>query len=59
MYPNETNMKPYEIWYYNRIEGGVLFIFGDLTGYNDYELLSSTKRGEIRDDNWQRRITTN
>ncbi len=59
MYPNETNMKPYEIWYYNRVEGGVLFIFGDLTGYNDYELLSSTKRGEIRDDNWQRRITTN
>ncbi len=59
MYPNETNMKPYEIWYYNQIEGGVLFIFGDLTGYNDYELLSSTKRGEIRDDTWQRRITTN
>ena len=59
MYPNETNMKPYEIWYYNQIEGGVLFIFGDLTGYSDYELLSSTKRGEIRDDTWQRRITTN
>lgn len=59
MYPNETNMKPYEVWYYNTIEGGVLFIFGDLTGYNDYELLSSTKRGEIRDDNWRRRLITN
>lgn len=59
MYPNETNMKPYEIWYYNSVEGGVSFAFGDLTGYNDYELLSSTKRGEIRDDTWQRRIITN
>ncbi|MFH0733566.1 MAG: GWxTD domain-containing protein [bacterium] len=59
MYPNETDKKPYEVWYYNTIEGGVLFVFGDLTGYNDYELLSSTKRGEIRDDNWTRRITTN
>ncbi len=59
MFPNETDKKPYEVWYYNTIEGGVLFVFGDLTGYNDYELLSSTKRGEIRDDNWSRRITTN
>lgn len=58
-YPNETNMKPYEIWYFNSIEGGVYFVFGDLTGFSDYELLSSTKRGEIRDDNWTRRVQTN
>ncbi|GJQ61653.1 MAG: hypothetical protein SCALA702_07060 [Melioribacteraceae bacterium] len=58
-YPNETNMKPYEIWYFNTIEGGVYFVFGDITGFSDYELLSSTKRGEIRDDNWTRRVQTN
>ncbi len=29
----------------------------EITGYNDYEILHSTKRGELRDDNWQRRIT--
>jgi len=58
-YPNETNMKPHEIWYYNSLEGGVQFIFGDLTGFSDYELLSSTKRGEIRDDYWTRRIYSN
>ncbi len=58
-YPNETNMKPYEIWYYNSIEGGVVFIFGDLTGFSDYELLSSTKRGEMQDDSWTRRLITN
>jgi len=55
-YPNETGQKPYEIWQYQSIEGGVIFVFADLTGYSNYELLSSTKRGELRDDNWQRRI---
>ena len=55
-HPNETDVKPYEIWHYNDIEGGVIFVFGDITGFNDYQLLHSTKRGELRDDNWQRRI---
>jgi len=55
-YPNQTEQKPYEIWQYQSIEGGVIFVFADLTGYSDYELLTSTKRGEVRDDNWQRRI---
>jgi GWxTD domain-containing protein len=55
-YPNTTDTKPYEIWRYESIEGGVQFIFGDITGFNDYQLLHSTKRGELRDDNWQRRI---
>ena len=55
-YPNQTDSKPYEIWRYESIEGGVEFIFGDITGFNDYQLLHSTKRGELRDDYWQRRI---
>ncbi len=58
-YPNQDNTKPYEIWRYNDIEGGVEFIFADLTGFNDYELISSTKRGEIQDSNWQSRISAN
>jgi GWxTD domain-containing protein len=57
-YPNVVNTKPYEIWQYNDIEGGVEFIFGDLTGLSDYQLLHSTKRGEISDPNWERRIKT-
>ena len=40
----------------HEIEGGVYFVFADLTGFSDYTLLHSTKRGELRDDNWQRRI---
>jgi GWxTD domain-containing protein len=55
-YPNQSEAKPYEIWHYNDLEGGVYFIFADITGFLDYVLLSSTKRGEIRDDNWYNRI---
>jgi GWxTD domain-containing protein len=57
-HPNEVDTKPYEIWYYNELEGGVLFVFGDLTGFSDYILLHSTVRGGLRDENWLRRITT-
>ena len=56
-YPNDIDKKPYEIWHYNRLEGGVYFIFGDVSGFSNYELLHSTKRGELRDDYWQRRIS--
>lgn len=57
-YPNQVDSKPYEIWNYNELEGGVIFVFGDLTGFSDYTLLHSTLRGELRDDNWSRRIAT-
>ncbi len=56
-YPNETNSKPYEIWHYNNIQGGVLFVFADLTGFSDYQLVNSTARGEYSDSNWQQRIS--
>jgi GWxTD domain-containing protein len=55
-YPNQTETRPHEIWYYYDLEGGVQFVFGDITGFSDYQLLHSTKRGELRDDRWQRRI---
>ena len=55
-YPNQIESRPYEIWHYNEIEGGVFFIFADLTGFSEYTLVHSTKRGELRDDNWERRI---
>ena len=58
-YPNQLDTRPYEIWQYTEIEGGVYFIFADLTGFSDYTLINSTKRGEIRDDNWSRRILVN
>lgn len=56
-FPNQIETKPYEIWHYDSVEGGVYFIFGDITGFSDYQLLHSNKRGELRDDYWIRRIT--
>lgn len=56
---NETDVKPYEIWHYNSIQGGVIFIFGDRTGFSDYILLHSTHRSELHDENWRRQIEAN
>ena len=58
-FPSERFTKPYEIWFYNEIEGGVEFVFADMSGFSNYELVHSNKRGELRDDNWSRRIATN
>lgn len=55
-FPNEIDTKPYEIWHYNDLQGGVIFVFADLTGFSDYQLINSTARGELRDDNWQQRV---
>ncbi len=55
-HPSSSDFKPYEIWSYQDLEGGVAFIFGDVTGFNSYELLHSTKRGELQNPDWQRRI---
>jgi GWxTD domain-containing protein len=56
---NEIDTKPYEIWSYHSIQGGVEFIFGDRTGFSDYILLHSTHRNELHDENWQRQISAN
>lgn len=47
-HPYEADLKPYEIWSYNAIQGGVIFVFGKLKGFRDYELIHSTARGEIQ-----------
>jgi len=52
-FPNSGDSKPYEIWYYHQLEGGVQFIYVDLTGFNEYTLVHSTKRGEVQDATWQ------
>ncbi|MDZ7333375.1 MAG: GWxTD domain-containing protein [candidate division KSB1 bacterium] len=58
-HPSEAGTKPYEIWRYENLEGGVIFVFIDRTGFNQYELVHSTKRGELSDPNWQRFISPN
>jgi GWxTD domain-containing protein len=53
-FPTSSESKPYEIWHYYSIENGVEFDFVDRTGFGEYQLVNSTKRGELRDDDWQR-----
>ncbi len=58
-YPSRSDTKPFEIWHYNNIQGGVIFVFVDRTGFQDYQLVHSTHRSELRDDNWQQYIRQN
>lgn len=55
-FPSSENVKPYEIWYYNQLEGGIYFVFVDRSGFGEYILVHSTKRGEIWDESWQRNL---
>ena len=52
-FANSIDSKPYEIWNYHQVEGGVEFVFIDLTGFNEYILVHSTKRGEVQDASWE------
>ena len=53
-FPSSQDTKPYETWHYYSIENGVDFIFVDRSGFGDYVLVNSTKRGELQDPDWQR-----
>ncbi len=53
-HPNETETRPYEIWSYNNIQGGVIFVFVLRNSAGDYELVHSTHRNELHDENWDR-----
>jgi GWxTD domain-containing protein len=55
-HPNASGNKPYETWTYNSIESGVIFVFVDQTGFNDYVLVHSTKQGEVDDPDWQKYV---
>jgi GWxTD domain-containing protein len=58
-FPYAEDSRPYEIWNYHQIEGGVVFIFVDLTGFNEYTLVHSTKRSEIHDNSWEQFLKRN
>lgn len=50
----DASSRPYQTWSYYGIEKGVEFIFVDRLGSSDYQLVHSTKRGELQDEDWQR-----
>ncbi|HYQ86544.1 MAG TPA: GWxTD domain-containing protein [Bacteroidota bacterium] len=51
-FPSSSQSLPYEIWHYNNIQGGVVFVFVDRTGMGDYQLVHSTHRDELHDEMW-------
>lgn len=48
--------RPYEVWTYNALAGGSIFVFADLRGFGDYELLHSTYRNELSQPNWREQV---
>lgn len=58
-HPNEAGTRPYEIWQYNNIQGGVIFVFVLRQNGGDYEQVHSTHRNELHDENWYRFAQTN
>jgi len=57
-HPNEAESRPYEIWSYNSIQGGVVFVFAQRQSGGEYELVHSSHRNELHDENWQRYVMT-
>ena len=57
-HPNESDLRPYEIWTFESIQGGVIFVFVQRTSGGDFELVHSTHRNELHDENWQQYIQT-
>jgi len=51
--PVNPNENPYEIWHYLELEGGVEFDFVDINGFGIFQLVNSTKRGEVSFYQWR------
>ena len=54
--PSTEGYRPFEVWQYDEIQGGVIFVFADLSGFRDYILLHSTARGETQYPEYMERI---
>lgn len=56
-FPYQGFQRAYEIWTYNYVQGGVIFVFMDNSaGFGDFILIHSTAQNEYRDDNWKERL---
>lgn len=55
--PSPEDERPFEIWYYRSQEEGILFVFEDKQGFQDYTLVHSNANGEKFDVVWKARIS--
>lgn len=51
-YYNIADTRPYEIWFYSHLQGGVQFSFVDKNGNGLFVMVHSTAMGELRNDDW-------
>ena len=56
-YYMEIDKKPHEIWQYQQLEGGVIFVFADLTGFGEFDLIHSTYSRELHQPGWERLVS--
>jgi GWxTD domain-containing protein len=58
-HPYEADKKSYEVWKYDKVEGGatVVFVETQSSGSGIFQQVHSTIRGEVRNDNWERELT--
>jgi len=52
-YVQSIDTKPYEVWTYRNLQGGVAFYFVDYQLMQNHKLVHSTLRGEIRNEKWR------
>jgi len=55
-YPSDITRVAWERWHFYSLEGGIEFIFADLSGFDDYTLIHSTAKSEFRDPSWTDKI---
>jgi GWxTD domain-containing protein len=55
-HPSDLSTAAWEQWNYYSLEGGVYFVFADLSGFDHFVLLHSTARNELQDWRWRQKI---
>jgi GWxTD domain-containing protein len=57
-FPYQASTRAYEIWNYNVLQGGVEFVFIDMSaGYGDFIMVHSTAQNEIDDRFWRDKLS--
>jgi GWxTD domain-containing protein len=51
-----ADLPDHEVWQYDQLEGGCIFVFCDRSGFGDLDLVHSTKRGEIYNPQWDQLV---
>ncbi|MCX6165226.1 MAG: GWxTD domain-containing protein, partial [Ignavibacteriae bacterium] len=53
-FPYESDIKGYEIWHYDLLQGGTICVFMEQQpGSGWFIIAHSTIRGELKNDNWK------